>query len=278
MQQLRIQPSRAWVPLNLREVWQYRDLLILLAVRDIKVRYKQAVLGMAWAVLQPLLIMLVFNLLFGLLMGASNKPSPQGIPYAVSTLCATVPWMLFATSLSQAGNSVISERRLITKVYFPRLIVPLAPILAALVDFGIGLGLLLVVMLGYGLVPTMAVLVLPLFVLFAVLAALSVALWLAALNAMYRDVRYAIPMIVQCWMFVSPVIYATERLHLPPWALAVYGLNPMVGVIEGFRWALLGAPAPSAPLLLASTSAVVVLLIGGLFYFRRMERTFADLV
>lgn len=275
-----IKPGTGWALVDLDELWRYRELIGFLAGRDIKVRYKQAVLGVAWAVLRPLLTMLVFNVLFGLLMGKHGKPTIAGIPYAVSAYCALVPWQLFASSLTQSGNSLVSNKELLTKVYFPRLIMPLAPILAALVDFGIAFVVLVVMMVWYGVVPSLAVLTLPLFVLLAIMTSLAVSLWLSALNALYRDVRHALPFLVQLWMYVSPVVYTTESIMRgqPQWLRVLYGLNPIAGVVEGFRWALLGSPRPPTAILFASCSVVLTGLLGGLLYFGRMERTFADVV
>ena len=275
-----IEPARGWVSLELADLWRHRELIYFLALRDIRVRYKQSLLGAAWAVLQPLLTMVVFTLLFGMLLGRERMPTVAGIPYAVSTYCALVPWQLFATSLAFAGDSLVGNQHLIQKVYFPRLVAPIAPILAALLDFAIALGVLLGMLLvsGVGLGP--AVLALPLFVLLAVVTALAGSLWLAAANAIYRDVRFATPFLIQLWMFVTPVVYTTESVmkNQPGWVQALYGLNPMAGVTEGFRWALLGAPPPSASLFGSSLVVVCVLLVGGAFFFRRMERSFSDRV
>jgi lipopolysaccharide transport system permease protein len=269
-----IEPTPGWKALNLRELWQFRELLWFLAMRDIKVRYKQTVLGVAWAVLQPLLTMVVFTIFFGRLGGFDQKTG--GIPYPVFSLCALVPWQLFAYALTQSSSSVVAEQRLLTKVYFPRLIIPLAPTLSGLVDFAISFGLLLVLMAFYGVWPTLAVLLLPIFVVFALLAALAVALWLSALNAIYRDVRYTIPFLTQFWLFATPIAYPSTIVPAD-WQW-LYGLNPMVGVIEGFRWCLLDLPEPPWTAMAASAVVVVLLLVGGLYYFRRMEKTFADVV
>jgi lipopolysaccharide transport system permease protein len=275
-----IEPQRGWSPIDLRELWTYRELIGFLALRDVKVRYKQSLLGIAWAVLQPLLTMAVFSLLFGALLGPGAMPTVEGVPYAVSTFCALVPWQLFAAVLHASGNSLVVNQNLITKVYFPRLVAPLAPALGALVDFAVAFAVLIVIMLVTGVTPGPALLAVPLFTAMAVLAALSVSLWLSALNAMYRDVRHVLPFLAQAWMFATPVVYTTASVlgDQPAWMRVLYGLNPMVGVIEGFRWALLGAPPPSWTLLVPSLLAVVALFVGGLFYFRRMERTFADWV
>lgn len=260
--------------MNLRELWQFRELLWFLALRDIKVRYKQTLLGVAWAVIQPVMAMVLFSVFFGRLGGFDQKTAQ--IPYPVFAFCALVPWQLFSSALTQSSNSVVSEQRLLTKVYFPRLIIPISPILSALVDFGISFVLLLLMMLTYGVRPHAAVMLVPFFVLFALLAALAVGLWLAALNAIYRDVRYTIPFLTQFWLFASPIAYPSTIVP-QDWQW-VYGLNPMVGVVEGFRWALLGTVSPSLPALASSCLMVLALLVGGLYYFRRMEKTFADVV
>ncbi len=275
-----IEPSRGWVGLDLRELWRFRELAGFLALRDVKVRYKQSLLGVAWAVIQPLVTMLVFALLFGLLLGRRDMPTPEGVPYALSTYCALVPWQLFARALGSSGDSLVANQNLITKVYFPRLIAPVAPILAALVDFALAFAVLVGMLLFWGVAPGPAILALPLFVALALASALSVSLWLSSLNALYRDVRHAIPFLVQIWLFATPVLYTTQSVlaDQPGWVRWVYGVNPMAGVAEGFRWALLGAPPPDWSAVAASVAAVLALLAGGLFWFRRMERSFADLV
>jgi lipopolysaccharide transport system permease protein len=268
----RIEPSKGWISLGLRELWQYRELLFFLAWRDIKVRYKQTALGAAWAVIQPLFTMLVFTLFFGRL---AKVPS-DGIPYPLFSYTALLPWQLFAYALTESSNSVVANERLITKVYFPRLVVPLASILAGLVDFAIAFTLVIGMMVWYGVRPTWAVLTLPFFVILAMAAALGVGLWLSALNVQYRDVRYTLTFIVQFWLLASPVAYSSTLVPVR-WR-PLYGLNPMAGVIEGFRWALLGkAQAPGA-MLWVSVVIVALVLAGGLYYYRRMEKTFADLV
>ena len=271
-QEILIQPSRGWVLLKLRDVWEYRELLYFLAWRDIKVRYKQTVLGAAWAILQPVLTMAVFSVVFGRLLQAPS----DGIPYPIFTFCALLPWQLFAHALTQSSNSLVSNERLITKVYFPRLVIPISAILAGLVDFGIAFVVLLGMMLYYGITPTAAIVTLPLFLLLAVATALAVGLWLSALNVQYRDVRHTIPFLTQIWLFATPVAYASSLIP-EPWR-AWYGLNPMAGVVEGFRWALLGQTGSPGSLVLVSAFAVTVLLVGGLVYFRRMEKQFADIV
>lgn len=275
-----IEPKSGWVPIDLREFWSYRELAGALAMREVLVRYKQSVLGAAWAVLQPTLTMVVFTLLFGTLFGKGNLPTADGVPYAVSTYCALLPWQLFAQAVTRASQSIVSNQNLITKIYFPRLIIPLAPVIAALVDFAVAFVVLVALMIWYGIMPGPQVVFLPLLVLFAVMSALAFSVWLAAVNAIYRDVQYVVPFLVQFMMYVSPILYTTDSVlkGQPSWVQFVYGLNPMAGVAEGFRWALLGTPAPGAVVMASSVAAVTVMLVGGLFYFKRMERTFADVV
>lgn len=267
-----IRPSRGWVALRLRELWEYRELFYFLAWRDIKVRYKQTVLGAAWAIIQPFFTMVVFSIFFGQL---AKIPS-DGVPYPVFAYCALLPWHLFAYALNESANSMVGNQQLIKKVYFPRLIIPLAGVLAGLVDFAIAFGVLLLLMLYYGIVPTVAIVTLPLFLLLAVGAALAVGLWLSTLNVQYRDVRYVIPFLTQFWLFATPVAYPSSLVP-EPWRL-LYGLNPMAGVVEGFRWALLGKAEWPGPMIFVSAAMVAALLVSGLYYFRRMERTFADVV
>jgi homopolymeric O-antigen transport system permease protein len=264
--------ARRGTGLQFGELWAYRELLYFLVWRDIKVRYKQTALGAAWAILQPVLTMVVFTLFFGNL---AKVPS-DGIPYPLFSFTGLVPWTLFAYSLTESSGSLVSNQNLITKVYFPRLIIPLASVLSGLVDFAISFGVLLLLMLYYGVVPTVYIWTVPLFVLLAIAAALSVGIWLSALNVEFRDVRYTIPFLTQLWMFVTPLAYASSLVP-PRWRI-VYGLNPMAGVVEGFRWALLGRTAAPSVLLAISVAVVIVLLVGGILYFRRMERTFADVV
>lgn len=275
-----IRPTNGWRAIDLREVWRYRELMLTLAWREITIRYKQTFLGAAWAIIQPLMTTGIFSVLFGLLLGKGNEPTAGGVPYAVSTFCAMLPWQLFATSLSQSGNILVQYRGMITKIYFPRLILPMAAVLSSLVDFGIAFVALLGLMAFYGIVPGWGVFALPLFIALAIVASLSVGLWLAALNAIYRDFRYVIPFIIQVGMFISPVVYSMESIQgrLSPWAWTLYSLNPMAGVIEGFRWALLGTSHGPGPLLALSAAATTAILIGGMFYFRRMERLFADVI
>jgi len=265
-------PSRGWVSLRLRELWEYRELLYFLAWRDIKVRYKQTVLGAVWAILQPFLTMVIFSIFFGRL---AKVPS-DGIPYPIFSYSALLPWQLFAHALTGSGNSLVANRQLVTKVYFPRLVIPMAAVLAGLVDFAIAFVVLLGMMLYYGIVPTLGILTLPLFLLLTLATALSAGLWLSALNVQYRDVGHVIPFLTRFLLFATPIAYSSSLV--PERWQALYGLNPMAGVVEGFRWALLGKSGGTETLMIVSVAAVIVLLFGGLVYFRRMERTFADIV
>lgn len=267
-----VKPSSGWVPLRFREVWAYRELLFFMVWRDVKVRYKQTALGAAWAILQPVLTMIVFSVFFGKL---AQVPS-DGVPYPIFAFAALLPWQLFAHALLESGNSLIVNQELLTKVYFPRLVIPMSAVLAGLVDFALAFIVLLGMMAYYGIVPTVAVFTLPLFVGLACATALAVGLWLSALNVQYRDVRYTIPFLTQFWLFATPIAYPASLVP-EPWR-AFYGLNPMVGVVEGFRWALLGKAEALDPSVIVSAGVVVVLLVGGLYYFRRMEKTFADVV
>lgn len=269
---LHLKPPQGWASLELKELWEYRELLGFLAWRDIKVRYKQTALGAAWAIIQPIFMMLVFSVFFGRL---AKVPS-DGIPYPVFAYCALLPWQLFAYSLSESSNSLVGNQNLITKVYFPRLVIPIASVLSGLVDFVISFGVLLLLMLLFGLTPTWAVVTLPFFVVLAIATALGVGLWLSALNVQYRDVRYTLGFITQFWLFATPVAYPSSLI--PEKWRWLYGLNPMAGVVEGFRWALLGKSDGPGWLLLVSVGVVILLLVSGLYYFRRMEQTFADLV
>lgn len=267
-----IEPSRGWQQLGLGELWEFRELLYFLAWRDIKVRYKQTALGATWAILQPLLSMLIFTLVFGVL---AKMPS-DGIPYPLFAYSALLPWQLFVYALTQSSNSLITDARLISKVYFPRLVVPLASVVAGILDFFIAFSILILLMLYYGVVPTWGVLTLPFFLVLALGAATSVGLWMSALNVKYRDVRYTVPFLAQAWMFATPIVYPSSMI--PEAWRWLYGLNPMAGVVEGFRWALLGTEILHLPLILVSASVVVISLVGGLYYFKRMEHTFADLL
>ncbi len=268
-----IEARPGWRPLDLKELWRYRELLWFMSVRDIKVRYKQTALGAAWAVLQPLLTMVAFTIFFGRLAGLDERST---IPYPLLTFCALLPWQLFEYSLTQCGNSLVASERLITKVYFPRLVIPLSAVASGLVDFAISLVILAAMMLWYGVAPGAAIVTLPLFVLLALATALAVGLWLSALNVQFRDVRYTIPFLSRFWLFVTPVAYTSDIV--PERYRTLFGLNPMTGVVEGFRWALLGSAEAPGWQLAVSVGMTAALLIGGLFYFRRMEKSFADVV
>jgi len=267
-----IESGEHWFSLNLRDLWTYRELLFFLVWRDVKVRYKQTALGAAWAVLQPFLAMLVFTLLFGRL---AKLPS-DNIPYPLFVYTALLPWQLFAFALTESSNSLVANQHLIRKVYFPRLIIPISAVLVGLVDFAISLGVLVGMMIYYGVRPAPTTLLFIPFLLLAILTALGAGFWLSALNIQYRDVKYVVPFLTQFWMFATPVAYSSKLV--PPEWRTLYGLNPMAGVVDGFRWAVLGSGSGSGLMILVSLAAVLCVLIGGLAYFKRMERTFADLV
>lgn len=270
---IRVQRSSGWVSLRLGELWAYRELVYFLTWRDVKVRYKQTVLGAAWAILQPFLTMLVFSLFFGKL---AKMPS-DGVPYPIFAFAALVPWTFFANGLTQSSNSLVGSANLITKVYFPRLAVPVATILSGVIDFVLAFGVLLAMMFYYRLAPSVHVIWLPVFMLLALVTSLGVGLWLSAMNVQFRDVRYTVPFLTQFWLFATPIAYPITLLH-EPWKQNVFAINPMVGAVEGFRWAIFGArPAPVAIVAVSFATAIIVL-AGGALYFRRMERTFADIV
>jgi lipopolysaccharide transport system permease protein len=269
---VRIAPPAGWFALDLSEVWNYRELLYFFVWRDLKVRYKQTAIGAAWAVLQPLLTMLVFSLFFARLA----KLSTDGLPPQIFYYCALLPWTYFATAMQNATNIVVDQQRVITKIYFPRVILPISSVLSPLADFAISFAMFIVLMLYYHIVPTRALVWLPLFMLLAVLTALGVGLWFSALNALYRDVRYVVPFLVQFWLFASPIAYSSSIV--PPRWRVVYGLNPMVGVVEGFRWSLTGRGQPPGGIALASSAAVLLVVLGGLMYYNAMESTIADVV
>jgi len=269
---LRIAPPRGWLDIDLRELWQSRELLYFFVWRDIKIRYKQTAIGAAWAVIQPFMTMVVFSLFFGHL---AKMPS-NGLPYPVFYYTALLPWMYFSTALTGATGVVVEQQRVITKVYFPRLVLPLSAVIGGLLDFAIAFLVLLGIMAYYHMIPGPAILLLPLFLLLAVLTALGVGLWLSALNAIYRDVRYVLPFLVQFWLFASPVAYPISII--PNRWRWLYGLNPMSGVIEGFRWALTGHGQPPNSLMAVSTVMVLIVLFGGAAYFQKMEGTIADVV
>lgn len=267
-----IVPSRGVFSIDLRELWDYRELLFLLAWRDATVRYKQSVVGIGWAVIQPTLMMLIFTAVFGRFAGLPS----DGVPYSVFTLCALLPWNYFARSLGDSSNSLVGASHLITRIYFPRLILPLSKVFSGLIDFAIAFALLIGVMAWHRIVPSRGIILLPVFMIMAIAAALAVGLWLTALNVKYRDVGFVVPFLLQIWMYASPVAYSTSII--PEKWKSVYALNPMVGVVEGFRWALLGKSAPNVVPTLVSLAIVAVLLVSGLYYFRTMERTFADII
>jgi lipopolysaccharide transport system permease protein len=275
-----IEPGRGWRTGDWLELWQHRELVAFLALRDLRLRYKQTLLGTGWAVLQPLLMMSAFTLLFGALLGRDRLPTTEGIPYAISTYCALVPWQLFATALATSSNSLVNNQHILTKVYFPRLVAVLAPILAALVDFAVAFAVLLAMMLFAGVPIGASLAALPLFVALVIAASFACSIWLAAINALYRDVRHAIPFLLQVWMFASPVVYTTASVMdgQSEWLRILYAANPLTGVIEGFRWALLGAEPPSG--IQIGASALLVVAVGqlGLHFFRRVERRLADVI
>lgn len=268
----RIHPSQGWVSLKLDELWEYRELLYFLTWRDMKVRYKQTVLGAAWAIIQPFFTMVVFSLFFGRLAGIPS----DGIPYPIFAYAALVPWSFFASGLNNSANSLVGSANLLKKVYFPRLAIPISTVLAGVIDFVLAFVVLLGMMLFYGMVPTVNIVWLPLLLLLALATALGVGLWLSALNVQFRDVRYTIPFLTQFWMFATPIAYPSSLLP-EPWR-TLYGINPMVGVVEGFRWALLGTETAPGPMIIVSALAAVGLLVSGAYYFRRMEKSFADVV
>ena len=269
---IQIEAARNWPSLRLRELWSYRELIYFLIWRDIKVRYKQTVLGAGWAIVQPLFTMLIFSLFFGRL---ARVPS-DGIPYPLFSFCALVPWAYFSNSLIQASNSLVSNSSLIKKVYFPRMAIPTAKVLSALVDFVLAFSLLLGMMFLYRLHPTFRVVWVPFFLLLAMVTALGAAFWLSSLNVRMRDVEQALPFLVQVWLFATPIAYPSSLLS-EPWR-TLYGINPMVGVVEGFRWALLGASTKPGPMLLVSSLVAATAFITGAFWFRRLEKTFADVL
>jgi lipopolysaccharide transport system permease protein len=266
-----IRPRGGWTGIGVKELWKYRDLGYFLVWRDLKVRYKQTLFGAAWAVVQPVLLMLVFSAFLGRISGIA----PTGVPYPLFALAGLVPWTLFSQSLNSAANSLVNSQNLIAKVYFPRLLLPLAAVGSWVVDFLIALAVLLIVSALSGVFPTLTLLWLPVFAVFAVIAALSVGTWLAAIYVRYRDLRYAIPFLVQVWLFATPVAYSADLI--PPELRVIFALNPMAGVVEGFRWTLLGGPRPDLSILVSAV-ATAFILVGGIAYFRRVERTFADII
>ena len=268
----RRQPSTGWARPKFRELWKFRELLYFFAWRDIKVRYKQTIMGVLWAIIQPLFSMVIFSLFFGRL---ANVPS-DGVPYPIFSYTGLVPWIFFANALAQASNSLVVNANMIKKIYFPRLALPIAAVLAGVIDFILAFIVLLGIMLFYRMVPTVNVIWLPFFSLLALVTSLGVSLWLSAINVQFRDVRYTIPFIIQSWLFLTPIAYPSSSIP-EPWR-TIYGLNPMAGVVEGFRWALLGTDTAPGPMTMVSAGVALVLFISGAFYFRRMEQSFADVL
>ena len=268
----RREPSKGWAWPKLRELWEFRELLFFFAWRDIKVRYRQTVMGALWAIIQPFFTMVIFSLFFGRL---ANVPS-DGVPYPVFSFAALVPWTFFANALAQASNSLVSNANMVKKIYFPRLALPIATVLAGVIDFAVAFIVLLGIMLYYGLVPTINIVWLPSFALLALVTSIGVSLWLSAMNVQFRDVRYTIPFLTQAWLFVTPIAYPSSLLP-EPWR-TLYGLNPMAGVVEGFRWALLGTDTAPGNMIIVSAMIALTLFISGAFYFRRMEQSFADVL
>lgn len=267
-----IKPSMGWTSLRFDDLWKYRELLFFLIWRDIKVRYKQTIIGATWAIIQPFFTMVVFSLFFGLL---AKIPS-DGIPYPIFSYSALVPWMFFANGLNQSSESLVTNSNLIKKVYFPRIIVPIAAVMSGIVDFFLAFGVLIGIMFFYGIIPTWHIIWLPAFIILTFTTSLGVGFWLSAMNVQFRDVRYTVPFLIQFWLFSTPIAYPTSLLS-EPWRTA-YAVNPMVGVVEGFRWALLGTNTAPGPIIIVSGIVAVMVLISGAFYFRKMEKTFADFV
>lgn len=267
-----IKPSKGWTALNLRDLWIYRELILFMTWRDLKVRYKQTLLGASWAVLQPFLTMVVFSIFFGNL---AKVPS-DGVPYPIFSYTALIPWTLFSKALHDASRSLVASSHMITKVYFPRMILPLASVLAGVVDFFIAFVVMIGMMIYYGIAPTTNIWTLPLFLILALVTAVGVGLWLSALNVLYRDINYILPFLTQFWMFLTPIAYPSSMV--PQRFQVLYALNPMTGVVEGFRWALLGSGQAPGNMTLVSSLVAIILLVTGMIYFRRMERQFADMV
>jgi lipopolysaccharide transport system permease protein len=267
-----IEPRGGWMPLHLHQLWRYRELLYFLTWRDVAVRYKQTVLGALWAILQPVLTMVIFTIVFG---HFARMPS-DGVPYPVFSYCGLLPWTFFSYAVAQSANSLVGNANLISKVYFPRLVIPIAAALGGLPDFGIALVILLAMLMYYHMLPTAAIVALPCFLLLALAAALAAGIWLSALNVQYRDVRYTVPFLIQVWLYATPIAYPASLIKGP--FRFVFALNPMAGVVGGFRWALLGRQGLDLASLAISCCVTAVTLVGGLYYFRRMERRFADVV
>jgi lipopolysaccharide transport system permease protein len=269
---IRIEPSKGWVRLGLRELWTYRELVYFMIWRDVKVRYKQSVLGAAWAIIQPFFTMIVFSIFFGKL---AKMPS-DGIPYPIFSYAALVPWAFFSNGLTQASNSLVGGSNLIKKVYFPRLAMPIASVLGGIVDFFLAFIMLIAMMYYFGMTPTIHVFWLPFFLILAFMTSLGTSLWFSAMYVQFRDVRHVVPFITQIWMYATPIVYPSSLLP-EPWR-SIYGINPMAGVVEGFRWALLGIGQAPGPIIIVSSFAAFMLMTFGAYYFRRLEKTFADVV
>lgn len=269
---IHIEPTKGWASLRIKDILEYRELIGIFVWRDLKVRYRQTVIGVLWVIIQPFLTMVIFSIFFG---GLAKVPSDD-IPYPIFSFAALVPWTFFANSINQASNSLVNSADMIKKIYFPRLTMPIASMLAGLVDFFLAFIILLGMMLYYRLIPTINILWFPLFIILAMMTSLGVSLWLSALNVQFRDVRYMIPFITQVWLFLTPVVYPSSMLP-EPWH-TLYGINPMVGVVEGFRWALLGTDTAPGPIILVSFCVSFGILVSGAYYFRRMERVFADVI
>jgi lipopolysaccharide transport system permease protein len=277
---IKIKPSKGWVSLKLDELWKYRELLFFFTWRDLKIRYKQTVMGASWAIIQPFFTMIIFSLFFGRLAGIPS----DGVPYPIFSYTALVPWTFFANGITQGANVLVNNSDMIRKIYFPRLTMPIATVLAGLVDFVLAFSVLLGMIAVYHFLPsanydaniTLAILWLPLFLLLALVTTMGVTFWLSAMNAQFRDVRYIVPFLVQAWMFLTPIAYPSSLVDMP-WRL-LFGLNPMAGVVEGFRWALLGTDTAPGPMIIVSAVTAVLLLVSGAFYFRKMERVMADVI
>ncbi len=269
---IHIKPTTGWASLQLSELWQYRDLLYFFIWRDIKVRYKQTIMGASWAIIQPFFTMVIFSLFFGRL---AQMPSDD-LPYPLFSYAALVPWSFFSNALTQASNSLVINANMVKKIYFPRLLMPTATVFAGVIDFLLAFIVLLAMMLGFGYLPTANIVWLPFFLLLALATSLGVGLWLSAMNVQFRDVRYTVPFLAQAWLFLTPIAYPSSLLE-EPWR-TLYGINPMAGVVEGFRWALLGTDTAPGPMIVVSSLVAATLLVSGVFYFRRMEKTFADVI
>lgn len=272
LQYSRVKPTRGWVSLGLPELWRYKELLYFFVWRDIKVRYKQTVMGASWAIIQPLFTMVIFSLFFGRLAGVPS----DDLPYPIFSYAALVPWTFFSNGVFQAANSLVGGADMVKKIYFPRLMLPMASVLAGLVDFSLALIVLFGMMVFYRITPSIEIIYLPLLMLLGMITSLGVSFWLSAMNAQFRDVRYVVPFLLQAWLFATPIAYSSSLLK-EPWR-TLYGLNPMAGVVEGFRWALLGTGKPPGPIIMVSSLVALVALVSGAYYFRKMEKTFADVL